>query len=50
MNLFEDGEEENYCKPLRVGNFWCNNYIECESNGDTNKTASGEKYLKRHHI
>ena len=26
-NLFQH-KEENYYKPLRVGNFWSNNYIE----------------------
>ena len=32
-NLFEY-EQENYYKPLRVGNFWSNSYIEYESSGD----------------
>ena len=32
-NLFEH-EEEDYFKPLRVGNFWSNKYIEYESTGD----------------
>ena len=28
-NLFEnEEEEENYNKPVRVSNFWSNNYIE----------------------
>ena len=31
-NLFE--YERAYYKLLRVGNFWSNNYIENESNGD----------------
>ena len=39
-NLFEHEEEENYYKPVRLGNFWDNNYIEYESNRDTNKTLS----------
>ena len=30
MNFFKY-EKENYCKPVRVNNFWSNNYIECES-------------------
>ena len=34
--LFEQQEEEYY-KPKRVSNFWNNNYIEYESNGDKNK-------------
>ena len=32
-NLFEHEEEKNYYKLVRVGNFWSNNYFECESNG-----------------
>ena len=40
-NLFEhEKEEENYYKPVRVSNFWSNNYIEYKSNGDRNKTLS----------
>ena len=39
-NLFEDEEKENYSKTVRVINFWSNNYIEYESNGDKNKTIS----------
>ena len=39
-NLFENEEEEIYCKPVRISNFWSNNYIEYESNGDKNKTLS----------
>ena len=35
-----DEEEENYHKPVRVGTFWSNNYIEYKSNGDRNKTLS----------
>ena len=30
---------------LRVGNFFSNNYIEYESNGDRNKTLSSKKYI-----
>ena len=35
--LFEQ-EYDDYYKPKRVNNFWNNNYIEYESNGDRNKT------------
>ena len=35
-NLFEHKEKENYCKLMRVSNFWSNNYIEYESNRDRN--------------
>ena len=31
-NLFEHEEEENYYKPVRVSNFWNNNYIEYKTN------------------
>ena len=40
-NLFEH-EEEDYYKPVRVGNFWSNNYIEYESIDDRNKALSFE--------
>ena len=43
-NLFEHEEEEN---TVRVHNFWINNYIEYESNGDRNKTISVEEYLNK---
>ena len=45
-NPFEH-EEENYYKPVRVGNFSSNNYIEYESNGGRNKTLSIEEYLNK---
>ena len=35
MNLFED-----YCRQVKVDNFWNNNFIEYESDVDTNKTSS----------
>ena len=38
---------ENYYKPLRESNFWSNNYIEYESNGDRNKILSLEEYLNK---
>ena len=41
-NLFEYEEEQNYYKPLRVGNFWSNNYIEYQSSNDRIKTISVE--------
>ena len=34
-------------KPLRVGNFWNNNYIEYESSSDRNKNLSAKKYLDK---
>ena len=44
MNLFEYEVEENYYKPVRVRNFWSNNYIEYGNNGDRSKTLSVEEY------
>ena len=47
-NLFKlEKEEENYYKPVRIGNFWSDNYIHYESNGDRNKTLSVEEYLEK---
>ena len=46
-SIFEHEEEENYYKPVRVSNFWSNNYIEYESNGDRNKTLSVEECLNK---
>ena len=45
MNLFEHEEWENYRKPVRVSNFWSNNYIAYQSNSDRNKALSVEEYL-----
>ena len=47
INLFANEEVENYCKPVRISNFWSNNYIKYESNGDINKTISVEEYLNK---
>ena len=33
--------------PKRVSNFWNNNYIEYEINGDKNRNLSLDKYLNR---
>ena len=44
-NLFEQ-EQEKYYKPVRVGNFYSNNYIKYESDGYLkNQTLSTEEYL-----
>ena len=32
---------------VRLSNFWSNNYIDYESNGDRNKAVSVEEYLKK---
>ena len=39
--------EEDYCKAARVSNFWSDNYIEYESNGDRNNAPSTEEYLNK---
>ena len=46
-NLFEHEGEKNYYKSVTVNNFWSYNYIEYESNDDTNKTLSVEEYLNK---
>ena len=47
-NLFEhEKEEENYYKPVRVSNFWSNNYIEYKSNSDKNEALSVEECLNK---
>ena len=38
-------EEDSYYKPIKVGNFWKNYYIEYESNSDKNKSLSVKEYL-----
>ena len=40
-------EKEDYYKQIRLGDFWNNNYIEYENNGDRNKTLSIEEYLNK---
>ena len=41
--LFE--QEEDYYKLKKVSNFWKNNYIEYEGNGDKNRNLSVGEYL-----
>ena len=40
-------KKKSYYKPVRVSNFWNNNYIECGNNTDRNKTLSNEEYLNK---
>ena len=40
-------KKENYYKPVRVGNFCSNNYIEYESNGDRKKMLLVKVYLNK---
>ena len=46
INLFENQEEKNYYKPVRVSNFWNDNFINTKykRNGDSCKTLSVEEY------
>ena len=47
-NLFKyEEKEENYYEPVRVSNFWRNNYIKYKSNGDINEILSVEEYLNK---
>ena len=46
-NLFQNEQEEIYYKPVGVSNFWNNNYIGYERNGDRNKTLSVEEYVNK---
>ena len=39
--------EDDYYKLKRVSNFWENNYIEYESNGDRTKSLSLKEYLDK---
>ena len=40
-------EEENYFKPVRVNNFWSNNYIEYKSNNGKSRIVCVEEYLDK---
>ena len=39
--------KKNYYNPVRVGNFWSNNYNKDETNSNKNKTVSVEEYLEK---
>ena len=40
-------QEGDYYKPIRVGNFWNNNYNKYKSSGDKNKNLSVKEYLDK---
>ena len=40
-------EEQSYYKPVRVSNFWSNNYIEYRSSNGKNRILSVEEYLNK---
>ena len=39
-------EDDDYYKPIRIGNFWSNSYIEYESSGDRKRTLPVKEYLR----
>ena len=45
--IFLEKEEVNYYRPVRVGNFWSNNYTERESNEDRNQALLIEEDLNK---
>ena len=40
-------QEDDYYKPISVGNFWNINYIKYESSGDRNKNLSVKEYFDK---
>ena len=40
-------ENKDWYKPIRVGNFYSNNYIEFEGNGDRNQNLLIEEHLNK---
>ena len=40
-------KENDYCKPVRVGNFWSSNFIDYERNGGRNKNLAIKEYLRK---
>ena len=45
MSLFK--KEDDYYKPIRVGKFWNNSYIEYKCSGDRSKNLSLKDYLNK---
>ena len=41
-------KETGYYKPVKIGNFWSNNYVEYKNKGDR-KALSVKKYLNKVH-
>ena len=46
MTLFKK-EDDDYYKPIRVGNFQINDYIEYEKSGHRNKNLSAKEYFDK---
>ena len=42
----KDDVIKNMRKPVRVGNFYSNSYVECESKDDRDKSLSVEEYIE----
>ena len=47
IRKLSEQENDDYYKPVRVGNFWSKKYIEYESNEDRKKKRSLEEYLNK---
>ena len=45
--LFKEEDDDAHYKPKRVSNFWNNNYIEYEINGNRIENLSLEEYLNK---
>ena len=46
-NLDDDEPKENYYKPRKIKGTFGGNYVEYESNGDTDKASSIKNYLNK---
>ena len=44
---FDQEKEEDYYEPKTASNFWNNNYIEYETNGDKNRNLALGEYLNK---
>ena len=44
---FDQEKEEDYFEPKTERNFWNNNYIEYETNGDKNRNLALGEYLNK---
>ena len=47
LGTFFEHQEKDHYEPVRVANFWSDNYIEYEGNCNRNKTLSIEEYLDK---
>ena len=47
MRTLFKSDEEDYCKPIRIGNAFSSNCIEYESKGDKDKMFSIKNFLDK---